>query len=204
MRLLRLGALTMTLLLALTACGEGGMTMNLDARYLQRYAALTGFEARAEVTADYGERVYQYQVALQGDLTQGSLEVLSPEGVAGCAFHWSEGGGEMSYEGVTLETGRLSDDGLSPADAMPLILNTLTTGRQCSAGRQTLEGEETVCLELSNPAYPEGTSTVLVWLGEEDGGLRRAEVTYDGATVITLAFTSFSFTYSETNQETED
>ena len=30
----------------------------------------------------------------------------------------------MSYEGVSLETGALSEDGLSPADAMPMILET--------------------------------------------------------------------------------
>ena len=111
----------------LSACGEGRESAGLDARFRRYYAALSSFTARAQVTADYGERVYQYELAMSGDLTQGSLEVLSPENIAGAGFSWAEGGGSMSYEGVSLETGALSEDGLSPADAMPMILETLAT-----------------------------------------------------------------------------
>ena len=200
---LKLGALMMTLLLVLTACGEGNVTSSLDAKFRQQYAGLTGFSARAQVTADYGERVYQYELSLTGDLTQGSLEVLSPENIAGTGFSWSDGGGSVSYEGVTLETGSLSSDGLSPTDAMPMILNTLVTGKQLSAGEQTLEGEETVFLELANPAYPDESSTVLLWLAREDGAMRRAEVTREGTTVVTYDFTEFTYTYEDVNQETE-
>ena len=153
---LKLGALMITLLLELSACGEGSESAGLDARFRQYYAALTSFTARAQVTADYGERVYQYELAMSGDLTQGSLEVLSPENIAGAGFSWAEGGGSMSYEGVSLETGALSEDGLSPADAMPMILETLATGRQISTGEQKLDGEDTIYLELANPAYPGG------------------------------------------------
>lgn len=109
----------------------------------------------------------------------------------------------MSYEGVSLETGALSEDGLSPADAMPMILETLATGRQISTGGQKLDGEDTIYLELANPAYPDESSTVLAWLAREDGALRRAEVTKDGTTVVTCRFTEFTYTYDDTNQETE-
>lgn len=201
---LKLGALTITLLLALTACGEGSVTAGLDARFRQHYANLTGFTAQAQVTADYGERVYQYELALSGDLTQGSLEVTGPESIAGTSFSWSEGGGAVSYDGVSLETGRLSADGLSPTDAMPMILNTLAAGRQISTGEQVLAGEATVFLELANPAYPDEASTVLAWLAKEDGALRRAEVTMEGTTVVTYDFTAFSYTYDEANSDTTE
>lgn len=200
---LKLGALMMTLLLALTACGEGSVSSSLDAKLRQQYAGLTGFSARAQVTADYGERVYQYELSLSGDLTQGSLEVISPENIAGTGFSWSDEGGSVSYDGVTLETGSLSSDGLSPTDAMPMILNTLVTGKQLSAGEQSLDGEETVFLELANPAYADESSTVLLWLAREDGAMRRAEVTWEGTTVVTYQFTEFTYTYEDTNQETE-
>ena len=200
---LKLGALMITLLLVLSACGEGSESAGLDARFRQYYGALTSFTARAQVTADYGERVYQYELAMSGDLTQGSLEVLSPENIAGAGFSWAEGGGSMSYEGVSLETGALSEDGLSPADAMPMTLETLATGRQISTGEQKLDGEDTIYLELANPAYPDESSTVLAWLAREDGALRRAEVTKDGTTVVTCRFTEFTYTYDDTNQETE-
>ena len=76
---LKLGALMITLLLVLSACGEGSESAGLDARFRRYYAALTSFTARAQVTADYGERVYQYELAMSGDLTQGSLEPPSAQ-----------------------------------------------------------------------------------------------------------------------------
>lgn len=198
---LKLGALMMTLLLVLTACGGGNEAVSQDAKLRQSYAALTSFSGQAQVTADYGDKVYQYDVAVAGDLKSGTLEVKAPESIAGASFSWSDGGGSVAYDGVSLETGGLSPDGLSPTDAMPVILTALTAGKQLAAGKETLAGEETVFLELANPSYPEGTSAVSVWLAGEDGALRRAEISWEGTTVITWNFTAFSFTSEQ--QETE-
>ena len=171
---LKLGALMITLLLVLSACGEGSESAGLDARFRRYYAALSSFTARAQVTADYGERVYQYELAMSGDLTQGALEVLSPENIAGAGFSWAEGGGSMSYEGVSLETGALSEDGLSPADAMPMILETLATGQADFHWRaETGWGGCRCSLELANPAYPDKFSTVLAWLAQGGGSRTR-------------------------------
>ena len=44
---------------------------------------------------------------------------------------------------------------------------------------------------------------MLAWLAGREGALRRAEVTKDGTTVVTCRFTEFTYTYDDTNQETE-
>jgi len=199
-----MAALMMTLLLLLlSGCGGGNETVSQDARLRQNYAGLTSFTGVARVTADYGDKVYQYDISVSGDLSSGTLEVLSPETIAGTGFSWSDGGGVMTYEEVSLETGTLSPDGLSPADAMPLVLNTLATGKQLAAGEETIDGEKTLFLELANASYQEETSTVCVWLAQESGALRRAEITWEGNTVITYSFTEFSYTFDRSNQETE-
>lgn len=200
---LKTAALMMTLLLLLSGCGGGNETTSQDARLRRSYAELTSFAGEARVTADYGDKVYQYDVSVSGDLTSGTLEVRSPEAIAGAGFSWSDGGGVMTYEEVSLETGALSPDGLSPADAMPLILNALATGKQLAAGEETIDGEKTLFLELANVNYQEETSTVCVWLAQESGALRRAEITWEGSTVITCSFTEFSYTFDLSNQETE-
>ena len=193
---LRMAALMMTLLLVLTGCG-GNANESIEHKVRQNYAALAEFSGRALVTADYGDKVYQYEVEMFGDLDSGSLKVLSPESIAGTGFHWSDDAGSVSYDDVALETGRLSPDGLSPVDAMPLVLEALTTGRLLAFGEEMLEGEETFFLELANPTFQEGAGTVLVWLSPEDHGLRRCEITWDGTTVITCSFTQFTFTTDE-------
>lgn len=185
--------MTLLLLCLLAGCGANESSAP-DEQVRENYAALTSFSGRAQVTADYGEKVYQYEVTLAGDLTGGRLEVTAPESIAGTGFNWSDGGGSASFEDVTLETGALSSDGLSPVDAMPLILNALTTGKLTASCEETLEGEEALRLTLANPSYPEGTSAVLVWLSSEDNALRRAEITWEGTTVITYVFTDFTFT----------
>ena len=181
---LRLGALMMTLLLGLTACAGGQSASGLDAKYRSYYAALTGFSGRCTVTADYGTKVYEYELALAGDLTQGEAEVTAPENIAGVRFQWADEDGALVYDGVTLETGELSPDGLSPAE-----------GRQLSAGEQKLDGEETVFLELANPKSQDEDNRVLCWLEKSDGALRRAEVLSAGMTVVTLVFSEFTYTF---------
>ncbi len=89
---------------------------------------------------------------------------------------------------MTLETGELSPDGLSPADAAPLVLTALAEGRQLSAGEQKLGWEETVFLELANQSLRMRDNRVLCWLEKSDGALRRAEVLSAGMTVVTLFF----------------
>ena len=108
---LRLGALMITLLLGLTACAGGRSASGLDAKYRSYYAALTGFSGRCTVTVDYGTKVYEYELALAGDLTQGEAEVTAPENIAGVRFQWADEDGTLVYDGVTLETGELSPDG---------------------------------------------------------------------------------------------
>lgn len=185
--------MTFLLLCVLTGCGANESNAPAT-RALEAYATLTGFSGAAQVTADYGDKVYQYEMEVSGDLDSGSLRVTAPESIAGTGYSWSEGGGSVSYEEITLETGPLSPDGLSPTDAMPLVLTAMTTGRQLSWCEEKLAGEETLRLELANPSYSEGVSSVLVWLSTEDYALRRCEITWEGRTVITCSFTRFSFT----------
>lgn len=190
----RLAAPMMTLLLLclLTGCGE--QTTTRESKALEQYAALTSFSGTAQVTADYGTKVYQYEVQTSGDLTDGRLEVISPENIAGITFCWSEGGGTAQFEDVSLETGSLSPDGLSPVDAMSLFLTTLTTGKLNDSCLEVMGEEEALRLTLANPSYPEGKSEVTLWLSAEDFSLRRGEVAWEGQTVITYQFTDFSFT----------
>ena len=192
---LRLGALMMTLLLGLTACAGGQGASGWDAKYRSYYAALTGFSGRCVVMADYGTKVYEYELALSGDLTQGEAEVTAPENIAEIRFRWTDEGGTLVYDGVTLETGELSPDGLSPADAMPVVLTALAEGRQISAGEQKLDGEDVIFLELANPKVLDEENRVLCWLAKSDGALRRAEVLSAGMTVVTLVFSEFTYTY---------
>lgn len=56
-------------------------------------------------------------------------------------------------------------------------------------------------LEFTNPDWTDEDSTVCAWLAVDGGALRRAEVRWQGTTVVTYEFSTFDYTYEI---ETED
>lgn len=194
----KLAALTISLLL-LTGCGQ--LQEEQDALLRRNYERLTGFSAEAAVTADYGDWIYRYDVTIGGTLTEGTLIVTAPENIAGTGFAWTAEGGAAEYDGARLDTGALSADGLSPVDGMRTALNALANGRQLSCEPDALAGEEVLVLELTNPDWANEDSTVCAWLAADGGALRRAEVRWQGTTVVTYEFSTFDYTYEI---ETED
>ena len=155
------------------------------------YREMAGCTAQAEVTADYGQRVYGYTVELQGSRDAGAMTVTEPENIAGTVLTWSDGETGLEYEGAELDTGRLSRDGLSPADAMPVVLDACARGTVVDCCGETVDGEELLRAALTPP----GRETVRAdcWFRPEDHALRRAELSQGGQVVVTLDFSAFSF-----------
>lgn len=185
-------ALVLTFALTLTACGRLGAAPEQRVKEMRGvYQALASVTAEAEVTADYGERVYRYTVSVEGTREAGTMQVQAPENIAGTVLEWSDGATALRYEDVTLETGALTRSGLSPADAVPAILSACQDGALLTC---SLEGEEREQLyaELENP--DDEDCTVSCWFSTEDYTLLRAELAENGSSVISLTFQSFGIT----------
>ena len=111
MRRRKIGAQMMILALVLLAgcgrdsgAGRGAEELALEIR--TEYIGMTALSAGLEVTADYGERVYTYGMALAWDQTEGTtLTLTAPEEVAGVTLRVQDGETALEYDGVRLETG---------------------------------------------------------------------------------------------------
>lgn len=169
--------------------------------YRRDYRSLTAYSGEAEVTADYGDKVYQYQVTINGDDRGGEVRVTEPEAIAGTGYRWEKGSCQATYEDITIATGHISGDGLSPADAMPVLLEAMGSGREIAAEEQKLEDKDVLFLELANPNYPEEVSRVQVWLDQTNGALCRGEILWQDKTVITVDFDTFSYTAKQSEIE---
>ena len=139
--------LTATSALLLTGCTGGGSSTKGKLEAAQSvYRTMSGCTAQAEITADYGQRVYGYTVDLTVKGGSGVMTVKEPENLAGTVLTWSDGETQLAFDGAELDTGALSDSGLSPADAMPTILTACQGGEivDCcmeeQAGAQVLHG----------------------------------------------------------------
>jgi hypothetical protein len=112
-----------TLILLLASCrasGKAADEMALDIRTALLEAEK--LEITAAVTADYGDRVYDFKMKFTGNADLGEIEILAPEAIAGLKAEVSISGGTLEYDGATLDTGALTGDGLSPAEAVPVLI----------------------------------------------------------------------------------
>ncbi len=184
----------------LVGCGEKSQVeqqrhLALEAR--GQYLSLERGSAVAEITADYGERIYDFSlvVTLEGDVCK--LTVTAPEEVAGISVSQVDTGEgtRLEWDGVMLETGNLSPQGLTPITAVPALITALKSGFVDSA---TLKSLPTVAsgsvLELfcRDPQNTPGTGTEYVlWLEPENYLLLGGEIYQDGHRVISCRLQDF-------------
>jgi hypothetical protein len=121
------------------------------------------------------------------------MEITAPDNIAGLVVIWSDGEGGLEYDGAALTTGALSPDGLSPADAMPLILEACCRGAMLDSCFETLEETPLLRVGLANPDLPsDADSRVDIWVRQDDFTMERAEVSSAGQTVVRMTFSQFT------------
>lgn len=188
----------MTLFLLLAACGGGAGTGNdqlaLDIR--ADYLEMNGCTAKLDVTADYGQRVYEYTLALtyarEGDTL---LTVVAPDIIAGVTARVSKDSAALEYDGVSLETGPLDDQGLSPLSAAPVLLACARESFIAESALETVGETEALKVTYRDPESTPGTGReVSLWFDANTHALLQGEILSDGYQVIRCTFTEFAMT----------
>lgn len=196
----KLCALMMTLLL-LAGCGGGGVDeaeqLALDIR--AEYLSMAGCTATLDLTADYGDRVFECVLLL--DHTAGvetALTVAEPEILEGVAARLREGETLLEFDGMTLETGPLDAEGLSPLEGVPFLLREIQEGFISQWGLETLGETECVRFTTADPtlAAGEGTEATL-WFDKETYALKRGELAAAGVTVLRCEVSDFNWKEKE-------
>ena len=155
---------------------------------------MTAFSATAEITADYGQRVYEYTLTVSWQKDgETVLTVVEPENIAGITARIGNGSARLEYDGASLETGLLSGDGLSPMDAVPAILEGVLTGYIAECGFEDAGEGRQLWFCCRDPEQSAGTGTeAAFWFDADSHALTRAELLSDGYTVIQCVFTDFT------------
>lgn len=187
--------LLLLLVSLLSGCGgsdkeDNALTLQLRTDFL----AMDGCSGTMNVTADYGERVYEYTVSFCGTKKDGmELVITAPETVAGITAKMAEGSTYLEFDGILLETGPLNEEGLSPLDALPVMIAEMQSGYIAETGMEQ-QGEQTLlrisCREPQGEAG-KGRETVL-WFDTATKNLVSGELRSDGFTVIRCTFSAFT------------
>ena len=194
----RICALMMTLVL-LTGCSRGGQEANRSAEELAlsiraEYLAMTACAVSVDITADYGQRVYEYSMNIswcKGGETQ--LTITAPENIAGITARIQDGNSYLEYDGASLETGVLSGTGLSPIEVVPAAMNYILSGYIGECDFETVGEKELLWFCCRDPESEPGVGTEAeFWFDPESHALTQAEILSDGYCVIRCVFHEFT------------
>ena len=189
-------------LLLLAGCGGergGDEAEQLALEIRAEYLSMAGCTARLNVTADYGDRVFECVLDL--DHTAGEetvLTVAEPELLKGVAARFRTGSTLLEFDGASLETGALTPEGLSPLECVPFLLREIQEGFISQWGLETLGETECVRFTTSDPnrKMGEGTEAAL-WFDRENYALKQGEITVEGVSVLRCAVTDFTWKEKE-------
>lgn len=188
----------MTLLL-LTACGGEGEDPAAEAR--APYQAMAGCAMEAAVSCDQDGALWQAELrcayAPEGETT---VEVLSPETIAGVRAVLSDGETALVYEDQCLNAGTVGAGGLSPMACLPELMDALREGWLLEESREDWGEVPSLRLTLDRTGPEGGKRVSTLWLREEDGTPLRGEIAADGEIILTADFTSFTFYDTIQNQ----
>ena len=176
------------LCLLLTGCGASPKEQAqkaLDFRTALMEAGGCGFTA--QVTADYGDYVYQFTMDCEADREQTKLHVTAPEELAGIGLTVEENGKKIQFDDMELDFGELGH-GLVPPVTAPWLLT------QCWVGEYiAFTGADD---DLSRVTYLRGYDdeelTVDTWFDSQNVPVY-AEVALDDVRCLTIRMTDFHF-----------
>ena len=175
-------AVSFSLLICLTACsGVSGEDRMAGIRQSFSDAAAVSFAA--DVRADYGDRVMDFGLDFTGLPDDGVITVTSPALIAGAQVKLGDGGTALSYSGAEVYTGEILPDGLSPVDAVPVMVSAWREGLITETAKE--RWGDTDCLAVIFRV--DDDVDLRTWFDVEGLPLH-AEFTFDGCTVITADF----------------
>lgn len=164
----------------------------LEAR--TKYLSFREGSAQCQVTADYGETVYQFGFVTSFSMTEEGLEttlsLTEPEELRGIMVTQRGRDSRLEWESVLLETGDLTQRGLTPVTAFPTLIKAIQNAEIYGLSQEekfTSQGTISVLELLTKEEDMETT----LWLHSETLELLGGEIFVNGARVITCQVTQF-------------
>ena len=194
-------ALMMILILPLSACGGGDSGNEAEeamTRIREQYLDLAACSGQGAITADYGQRVYRYEVDFTWQAEgETRLTLTAPENVAGTTARIAGGETALEYDGVMVETGELSSTGLTPIDALPALLSCAREGFLAECVLEDPEGDRQLRVICRDPEQEPGQGVeTQLWFDLDNAALLRGEISEGGVTVIQCEFSAFAMEFS--------
>lgn len=178
--------LALSMALTLTSCVSSSNSAGETAEDVRARLQDSEMSMTAEMTVDYGDRVYDF--TLDYSTLSDMIEIKAPEILAGVTVDVSheDGSTVLIYEDAEIDTGALTDSGLSPVAALPAIVRQWTESYIVESYFETGNGTDFVAIKTQISDDVICTS----WFDRSTGNPMKAEITSDDHAVIQCVFTS--------------
>ena len=175
------------ILLFLTGCSSKPLQME-RAMDLRRELLAKAATFDAEITADYGDKTYTFQMQCGVD-TQGNLTfaVVQPEVISGITGTVSSGGGKLTFDDTALAFELMADGQLSPVSGPWILMRGLRSG-YLSSGTQ----EADLYRIAVDDSYADDALHLEVWLDASNAPVA-AEIYWQGRRLLTITVRNFTF-----------
>lgn len=181
----------------LTGCfagvGAGDRAQELALQIRGELLQQGDYTAKVNITADYGQRVYQYalDVAAQGEETV--LTITQPENIAGITARVKQEQSQLVYDDIVLETGPMDESGLTPVAALPALLDAAKSGYIAACALETDEEQSLLRIDCTDPEQPAGQGVeTSLWFDIDTHAPVRGEISIDGFRAILCEFAQFT------------
>ena len=170
--------------------GCSGEDQSLDKAMSMRARLLDsqGCSFRAVITADYGDKLYEFVMQCSTD-SEGALSftVTSPETIAGITGTISSGEGKLIFDDQALVFSLLADGQVTPVSAPWIFIKALRSG-YLSACTKTENG-----LRLAvDDSYEEDALHLDIWTDETEIPIY-CEILWQGRRVVSLDIKNFTY-----------
>lgn len=189
------GVITL-LMLALCGCGA---KMSQAESIRRQYGAIASAQMEAEVVCHLTGESRTYTLTCAYDGEKADTTVTAPERLAGVTATVSPDGLEVTYEGMSLPAGELSD--ICPANCLPYLLHAVGDGYLLEQSREELRGIPCQRLTLDTTARSGKKVLCTVWIDDDTLVPRYAEFTQDEKTVLTVDMKAFACTVGEITED---
>lgn len=188
--------LMMTLLLCSCTAGGGETTPEEAALNLRdTYQALAGWTADVDVTAEVGNKVFDFTLNAQwrreGETV---LTITAPDMLSGITARIAQGETVLEYDGAGLSLGLLDGKGLTAVSAVPWLMEQIDKGYMAKCAWAGENGSLLQICFRDPEAEPNTGTEYQITFERESCALSSAEVSIDGARVLTAAFHNFTIT----------
>jgi len=132
----------------LSGCGSGAENRASFLEFQERLLQAETLDFTVRITADLEDRVETFTVDCRRERSSLRLTITEPELLSGISARVEEDGARLEYDGVILDVGTVTTQGLTPMSALPVILSAGESGHLEQLWREKLEDRSLLAARL--------------------------------------------------------